>query len=338
MSRTPKDVIKGVVKKPAPASTTGTDPSDPWSAKAGIEENVTSSRSALLTRFYKSRGWNVNYITKNKKVSQSKTNEFIKWKSDHGYFEEVEPIQELSADKLRAYADKAQDSSRDNLIKRSIAKKLGDGDAADKYLDKSLSRQSGVDHAKKKLNIESSETILELSTDKLAQYKTAASKQASELDKAGGKTNIEKANKRFGGIIKATNKQFDNDAKVEDVGDPQSATQSPGDCANNPDDVTPRKMSKAGKLVKELHAKKRMNEELYDKEKEEKAEKPYGKKPNELKNDNPDDTDSEVANARMVMKGGKTLTGQTRDTVQIDPMMKNRSKMPDYNSGKQIKQ
>lgn len=58
---------------------------------------------------------------------------------------------------------------------------------------------------------EITESILnELSTEKLAQYKTAAGKSAREADKAG---DIEKGNKRFRGIIKATNKQFDNDAK-----------------------------------------------------------------------------------------------------------------------------
>jgi hypothetical protein len=43
-------------------------------------------------------------------------------------------------------------------------------------------------------------------------------------------------------------------------------------------------------------------------------------------------------NARLILKGGKTLTGEPRDTVEIDPMMKNRSKMPDYKSMDKIKQ
>ena len=55
-------------------------------------------------------------------------------------------------------------------------------------------------------------SICELSTDKLAQYKKAASADASAADKAG---NYTKANKRFSGIIKATNKQFDNDMKKQ---------------------------------------------------------------------------------------------------------------------------
>jgi len=54
----------------------------------------------------------------------------------------------------------------------------------------------------------------ELSTATLASYKQKAGADASAADKAG---DYEKGNKRFKGIIKATNKQFDNDMKKEDV-------------------------------------------------------------------------------------------------------------------------
>jgi hypothetical protein len=54
------------------------------------------------------------------------------------------------------------------------------------------------------------ESIDELSTNKLADYKKKAGENASAADKAG---DIKKGNKRFSGIIKATRKQFDNDVK-----------------------------------------------------------------------------------------------------------------------------
>jgi hypothetical protein len=50
----------------------------------------------------------------------------------------------------------------------------------------------------------------ELSTEKLQQYKKAASADASAADKAG---DFARGNKRFSGIVKATKKQFDNDIK-----------------------------------------------------------------------------------------------------------------------------
>ena len=55
-----------------------------------------------------------------------------------------------------------------------------------------------------------SESLNELSTDKLAQYKTAAALDAGAADKRG---DYERGDKRFAGIIKATKKQFANDLK-----------------------------------------------------------------------------------------------------------------------------
>jgi LysM repeat protein len=53
----------------------------------------------------------------------------------------------------------------------------------------------------------------ELSTNQLARYKTAAAKDAKEADKAG---DFKRGDKRFSGIVQATKKQFDNDAKQVD--------------------------------------------------------------------------------------------------------------------------
>jgi hypothetical protein len=53
-------------------------------------------------------------------------------------------------------------------------------------------------------------TLNEISNEVLGKYKAAAGKQASEADKKG---DTKTADKRFSGIVKATNKQFDNDKK-----------------------------------------------------------------------------------------------------------------------------
>lgn len=54
------------------------------------------------------------------------------------------------------------------------------------------------------------ERIDEISNELLAKYKATAGKDASEADKNG---DYSRGNKRFGGIVKATKKQFDNDSK-----------------------------------------------------------------------------------------------------------------------------
>jgi nicotinamide mononucleotide adenylyltransferase len=56
----------------------------------------------------------------------------------------------------------------------------------------------------------SEESITELSTDLLSRYKKAAGASAKAADQSG---NYKKGDKRFKGINRATNKQFDNDLK-----------------------------------------------------------------------------------------------------------------------------
>ena len=75
------------------------------------------------------------------------------------------------------------------------------------------------------LRKEEVEQVDELSTDLLGRYKTGASKQASELDKAG---NYKKADSRFSGIVKATKKQFNNDLKKESVIEMDKSQTPPG--------------------------------------------------------------------------------------------------------------
>jgi hypothetical protein len=76
-----------------------------------------------------------------------------------------------------------------------------------------MARHPAMGHIEKELKsrgkLESVE-LDELSTDLLGRYKTAASKSASAAD---AKMDFKTGNKRFSGIMKATNKQFDNDMK-----------------------------------------------------------------------------------------------------------------------------
>lgn len=53
----------------------------------------------------------------------------------------------------------------------------------------------------------------ELSTDALAAYKKKASADATAADKRG---DYKRGDKRFSGIVKATNKQFANDKKARE--------------------------------------------------------------------------------------------------------------------------
>lgn len=63
-------------------------------------------------------------------------------------------------------------------------------------------------HDTQKKAMEEVEHLDELSNDTLQSYKKKASADASAADQSG---DTERANKRFSGVVKATNKQFDND-------------------------------------------------------------------------------------------------------------------------------
>lgn len=66
------------------------------------------------------------------------------------------------------------------------------------------------DIAKRNESFDLKTSLQELSNDMLGKYKKAASADASKADKEG---NFRRGDKRFSGIVKATKKQFDNDAK-----------------------------------------------------------------------------------------------------------------------------
>jgi hypothetical protein len=117
--------------------------------------------------------------------------------------------------------------------------------------------------------------------------------------------------------------------------DPQAATQSPSDGANNPNEVSEKKrqMSKSARMIKSLYKNRKMTEAAdgqsgggisIDSEKIDKGETTYGKKPKIALTDKDANAGENKPDALAVMSGGRTLTGQERDSVEIDPAMKNR--------------
>jgi hypothetical protein len=109
--------------------------------------------------------------------------------------------------------------------------------------------------------------------------------------------------------------------------DTYAATQMPFDGANNTNDTSlKREMSKSARIIKSIYKRKNMKEETYDWEKDDKAQQPsLGKKqPKIMKTDEKESYGENKPEARIVMSGGTTLTGEPRDMVEIDPNMKNR--------------
>ena len=155
------------------------------------------------------------YVNKRKKAGTSRDKDNPKapsaqdWKNAAKTAKEEVELSELNKDTLHSYFNKAdkQIDAKHKALGPQI--KAGDTKAANKTSAIIGKRMTGMDRAETRLNKEEV-SLSELSNAVLARYKAKAGEQASAADKAG---DFKKGNKRFSGIIKATNKQFDNDAK-----------------------------------------------------------------------------------------------------------------------------
>lgn len=246
-----KDMIKTAAAKP----TFGTNPMDPWSAKAGIAE------SAMLNRYLKSKGINPEFVPTATKVSHAKSNQFKMWLQNHRN-EDVQ-VEGTGKTAERAHA-----------------------------LAKQVSKHKEI-------------TTLPTS---MQTVKKEEHENCGTPDCCG-----------------------QCDMKEDVYQDPQAATQTVFDGANNTNDLAEKRkqLSKSARMIKALYRKHRMSEDTYDWEKADKSVATYGKKP---KMDTADDKEKMGENkpkAAAVMSGGTTLTGQPRDTVEIDPMMRVRPGQPD---------
>jgi len=162
--------------------------------------------------------------------------------------------------------------------------------------------------------------------DRLAGYKPTS--EAVGVSK----TKETQFHKKLDSLVHNTfGKRKDELKMKEDVfQDPQSATQMNFDGANNTNDTSlKREMSKSARIIKTIYKRKNMKEDMNDWEKEDKSIQSYGKKPKLDITDKKSNIGENKPEARAVMTGGKTLTGQSRDMVEIDPSMKNRPDRPD---------
>ena len=124
----------------------------------------------------------------------------------------------ISLDKIRAAGSPETQSNKDLSARlkqgmsskpRNFVAKNAISSGAGAHKDKKRAEKQGdVKHKSKLMPME--DLISELSTDLLGRYKKAAGADASAADKAG---DVERGNKRFKGIVKATIKQGDNDSK-----------------------------------------------------------------------------------------------------------------------------
>jgi hypothetical protein len=143
--------------------------------------------------------------------------------------------------------------------------------------------------------------------------------------------------KRVKGLIGYMQRKQGMKPMGEDVyQDSQAATQTAFDMGTTPNQTEPtysrkKEMSKSARIIKSLYKHNNMKEDIYDHEKEDKSVATYGKKPKVEIVGIDGDEDNQAA---MVLKGGRTLTGQERDTLEIDPVMRKPTNPEIKNSNK----
>lgn len=150
------------------------------------------------------------------------------------------------------------------------------------------------------------------SPDKWARAKAAAKSKFAVYPSAYANAWAAKKYKAMGGGWRSTNEETLEEDKFQDS---YAATQTVGMELENGSSERKKQMSKSARMIKALYKKHRVSEDMFDHEKENKSVASYGRKKSE------EVPGSDKPKAAIVMQGGKTMTGQTRDTVEIDPQM-----------------
>ena len=269
--------IKDLVKKTNTEKTSfGTDPMEPWSAKYNVNED------AVLDRYLLSRGLNPKYVNKDIKVSHAKSNQFINWKNSH------------SAELQREAVDKRDVVMFDIPFLIRVLEYAREDAKTDMDLHKVVTKLIQIRN-KGVLTMKDYNFVTRLKEH--FEIDEVLSEQTDETKK-----DWEKKAQSRSEIWRRKRLKIDED-KYQD---PMAATQTVGSEVDT--DALPkrkRELTKSARIIKSIYKKKRVKEELYDHEKEDKGAK-FGERPF----------------AAVVLKGGKTMTGTQRDTIEIDPMMR----------------
>lgn len=352
-----KDLVK---INPAPKSRFGINPSDPWSTKA----NIAEGRNSILKKFILSKGIDPVSLSGDSMIAFSKSLEFQKWAADRklrgeavesptpGHSSTVKnpnfndelsirrispPGRRLKSGKLSADERGSQERTK-RLMQFTKAKGGLTGPKGN--LPEEVDRKDTVT-----VDIPLLIRLLELAREDIKtdmdlhrvveriinirnkgvltmdDYDTVANINDKKYKKTNSNLRAIRA-KNVANKIKASAVRKEETESIDEdkFQDSQAATQTTGMEVE----------SKASKMIKALRKKRNVKEELYDWEKEDKSVQSYGKKP-KFGKPNPNSKSNLAADttvSRAVMSGGTTLTGEKRDDVEIDPMMKNRPTIP----------
>lgn len=351
--------VKALLQRPAPPKKFGTDPMEPWSAPNQVaEDSIKGERASTLARYLKSRGINPTFVSKNQRIAHTKSDSYRKWMRDH-MFEEVEELDEVltkattAGETIHDFVHSKNKIFAGDSKKQRIRRALGayykkQNEEIDKDMTEMYGSSAQVFHnpqeyldsiqKKKETEKKSVSKVTNLVKKPNSTQMTVKKEDVSE-EKKDTRTASEKmsdyAVKRHKVYQDIADKQKEHVKKwnedhkdephlqipvKEDIQqDSQSATQTTFDMGNNTDDT-----SQTFNRVKRAMKKKHVKEDTYDWEKADKSVASPGKKPKMDKSNEKDGEGVAKPKAAAVLSGGTTMTGEPRDTIEIDPSMRGR--------------
>ena len=337
-----------------------------WKKNHMFEDNL--NESAMLDKYLMSRGINPSTLPTNQKVAYAKSQQFIVWKQHHVNEDITKDKSDGDTRSKQAHSPTAvrqgelDKAAKFNIVKpvhtQTPIKKEGSqtGHLTPESVQMSESPKEGgkkkfsgmfnpapkgtfaYDQAirkKKHDDIEKQQSKsgegMTSAIDRLQKHLNKEGSEMTDLQKKAAKYDFTKT--KSGLEVPKQKKPFrmgnEPIVKNEDVMDPQAAIAKVPDTDPSISERT-RQLSKSARMIKALYKSKRMvKEDLVDHEKEDKSVATYGKKPKFDKADEKDSAGENKPNAAAVMTGGTTLTGEKRDDVEIDPMMRLRPGQPD---------
>jgi hypothetical protein len=328
MAKSLKDVIK---KNPEPAKGTNVDPGQlgQYSAKYQVSESA-------LDQYLSAKGIDPKSIPIDTKISHAKSAAFLKWKRDH----QVESVMldKSPVQQKQQKLDRSKKSHKEVYTEQLVDERCWTG-----YKPvpgkKPYEKGSCAKEEKGSQTTQITPEEVQLEAKKLSSFE----KLRRNLKKGG--FDMDASTKRIDDIMKKSKDSYDAWEKErsqrvkesyvklvprisEDIfADNKAATQTvmaPGEVSEKK-----RQMTKSARMIKALYKKHNMKEDMHDHEKEDKSVQTYGKKPKFDKADKEDSQGEKKPQAAAVLSGGNALTGTPRDTIEIDPMMRNRPGQPD---------
>ena len=273
--------------------------------KYGLKEEIITEDD-LLNAYLKTRGINPKTASKISKIAASKTGDFNKWKMQHMRGGRLPVAPRTEQVTWKASPTLKRQKTLDKAFQKSKPIRIAGPDLHREEADKKDTITMDIPLLIRMLELarEDIKTDAQLHriVEKLIDIRNKGTLTMDDYD-----------------FVAKLKEQFFPEDTYQDS---YAATQTVGPEVTSSDDTEKNQNeSKAAKMIKSL--KKTVKEDLYDWEKENKSVASYGKKPKM-------DASPNDPKAAGIIYGGKTLTGQSRDVIELDPMMKKPNPQPDF--------